>query len=71
MLPDNNSSQQNFTALVPVRTRGGSGRLNNDAKIFRDNLAKYFLDQGRVPWQEAMVGLQRDNFIIFARTVCE
>ena len=24
MLPDNNSSQQNFTALVPVRTGGGS-----------------------------------------------
>ena len=47
---------QVMTGLAPLRAAGGTGRLSNDAKALRDQLANYFLTDGSVAWQETMAG---------------
>jgi hypothetical protein len=49
---------QRSGGLTPLQPRGGTGRLNHEAKMLRDKLAEYFVGPGSVAWQERMTGFE-------------
>lgn len=54
-----NVNLKELVLLKQLQSVRKSGKLNESGKDIRDNLIKYFMSEGRVPWQDQITGLQQ------------